>query len=323
MDVFATNSLAAFSTISGAPTESTGRSDTAYTTTAINLGSVVIKSPQFINPTTGATVTLTDGWFHFSHSYNGSSNHSIFEIQNSAGTPVVRLFQTTSSTLRADYWNGSAWVTTAATFAEPASFTNNDIDVHVVCGVSGSIDVYLNNELVSTISGLNAAVNNLAFITPKSSISNHYQSQFLVADQSTVGAKVRDLVINANATYTAWTGDYTNIIETGTNDTTMISSSVLGDKETYNAADITLAAGLVVSSMWFSARGRLNTVSPANIKPMVRIGSTDYTGAYNFGGLSSVAFGPSVAAFAVDPSTSAAWGLTNINAAELGFVTAT
>lgn len=325
MDYFATNSLAAFTTLFGAPTESNSGTvrDPLYSATAIYLPNTVIKSPQFINPDTGAAAILTEGWFHFVHAWNTTANHSIYEILNSAGTSVVRLWQVTSTGyIRPEYWNGSAWVTTAALFPSPAGFAKNEMDIHVVCGAAGYIEVYINNELASTITGLNAAVNNLAFITPRSSTANQYQSQHLVSDQNTVGAKVQDLVINANATYTAWSGDYTAVVEIGLNDATMISSSTLGDKESFNAADITLPSGYAVSSLWFSARGRLNSGSPGNFKALVRIGGTDYSPSYNFGGLTSAAYGPSLAAFTVDPSTSAAWTAANVNAAELGFVTA-
>lgn len=321
MDYFAANDIAAFIVESGTPTESAaaGRFDATYTTKSINTnGTGAIKSPQIIDPTTGAATSLTDAWAHFSYlTANFGSAISIFELINAAGTAVVRLFQTTFGTFRPEYWNGAAWVQTAGTFNAGTNVLI-DIDIHVVCGLAGSINFYVNGSLAVTIAGLNAAVNNIAFCRITSNQSVNGYSQILISDANTVGAKVASLVPNANGANTAWANDFNNVVKVGYNDATLISSAVLGDKETYGATNATLPGGANVSSVWFAARARLSTVSPVNFKPLLRIGGVDYVGAYNFGGLSSASFGPAVAGFAVDPSTVAAWTIANVNAAEVG-----
>lgn len=326
MDVFAANDLASFSVISGTPTESNsaGGFDPTYVTKYINtfVSAVgVIQSPQFINPTTGATLSLTDVWFH-GELLPGNASGNTFEMQflDSAGTPVVRLAHTANGVIRPDYWNGTAWVTTAATINIGTGRTV--IDVHLVCGVSGSINVYANNTLVSTITGLNAAVDNAAFIQLSNAPTTAGWSQILVCDSNTIGCHVASVTPTANGANTAWVADFNAIVKLGFNDNTMISSATLGDKESYVASDITVNPGFTVNSVWFAVRARLNSVSPANILPLLRIGGVDYSGAYHFAGLNTTTFGPSIAAFATDPSGGAWNGSTNINAAEVGFQTA-
>lgn len=330
MDVFAANDIAAFITAAGVPTEITtaGQFDATYTTKAINLlSSAQVKSTQFINPTTGASITLTDCWVHFElyYSATGSPGAQFVEILDSAGTPVLQFgLNGTTTNVRLNYWNGAAWVNGAGAFTVTQG-ARLAIDLHAVAGAGGTFDLYVNNSLALSLASLNAAVDNFAFVRFNGSVSNVSISQVLVSDQSTVGAKVASLTPNANsATNTAWTNDYTNLVKTGYNDATLVSSSTLGDKEGYAASDVTLpTAQYYVSSVFFGIRARLNSASPQNVKPLMRIGGVDYAGAYNFPQLNSVSFGPSVAAFVNDPSTAAAWsGVANLNAAELGFQTA-
>lgn len=326
MDYFATNDIAAFQIASGAPTEVTtaAQIDVTYTPKGIVPNGGTAQSAQFINPTTGVATSLTDLWFHVSHyTANIPGLTVLVQFVDAAGTPVVRLVSSTNGTYRIDYWNGAAFVAGATTFFV-GTVQRVDIDVHIVCGAAGSLDVYFSNNLQLSTAGLNAAVDNVRSIILGGS-TNHTFSQLLVSDVNTIGAKVGSLVPNANsATNTAWANDYTNIVKTGYNDATLISSSTLADKETYGATDVALpTAQYSVSSVWFAARARLNSGAPANIKPLMRFGGVDYVGAYNFGNLNAVSFGPSIAAFANDPSTGVAWsGVANVNAAEVGFQTA-
>lgn len=331
MDVFAANDLAAFNSIAGTPTETAtaGRFDATYCTQAIAPGtSGLVRSPQFINPTTGAALSLTDAWVHASlFTGNQSGTYSAIELVNTAGTPVVRLAFAGAGILRIDYWSGAAWVAGASTFTAGTNLLK-DIDMHIVCGLTGSIDLYVNNSLVLSTSGLNAAVTNLAFVnltTSATSGPNNF-SQILVSDTNTIGVKVGSLTPNANGANTAWANDYLNLVKTGFNDATLVSSTTLNDKESYATTDVTLpTAQYFVSSVWMAVRGRLNSAAPQNVKPLARIGGTDYSGAYNFtGSINSVSFAPGIAAFPLDPSTGLAWaGVTNINAAEFGFITQT
>lgn len=329
-DYFAANDIAAFSLVSGTPTEVTtaGRFDSNYAGRAIQFGgttgAILLSSPQIIDPVAGTTTSLTTAWLHFDfYTSNNAGTWSCLELANSAGTSVVRVSQATNAgTMRVDYWNGSAWVSGGFTFVGSASAIIT-IDVQVVCGVSGSIALYCNNTLIGTTSGLNAAVTNIAYVKLTGN-SGQCWSQILISDTSTVGAKVATLKPTALGTDTAWSPNTVgNLEKVSWNDTTLISDSTLNDKVSYAAADITLPSGMFVSSAWFAIRARLNASSPANIKPLLRIGSTDYAGAYNFGGLNSSSFAPAIAAFVNDPSTGTAWsGVTNLNAAEVGLQTA-
>lgn len=330
MDYFAANDIAAFSVLSGTPTEVTtaGFFDPTYTAKGISPAGGALLAAPFMNPTTGVTTSLTDVWFHASFfTANNGGVITLIEFLDSAGTPVVRFVSSTNVTFRIDYWNGAAWVAGATTFNAGSALVN--LDIHIVCGVSGSLNVYFNNNLQLTTTGLNAAVDNIQqfrFGNATSAVPANYTfSQILVSDANTIGAKVGSLTPTGNsATNTAWANDFNNIVKTGFNDATLISSTTLGDNESYTKAAVALpTAQYSVSSVWFAIRARLNSATPANIKPLLRIGGTNYAGAYNFANLDAISFKPSLAAFVNDPSTSAAWaGVANVNAAEVGVQTA-
>lgn len=324
MDYLAGNDLAAYSVISGTPSEVTGKSDTAYTTNALFPNGGVIRSAQFLNPTTGANVSLADLWVHFDF-FTGFFTGTCAEIIDAAGTSVARLFCTANGVYRIDYWNGAAWVLGGSTFNVGAG-VRIPVDLHLVCGAAGSFTAYFNNNQQLQINGLNAAVDNGAFVQFTGGGGQQAYSQVLVSDTNTVGCKVANLTPNSNsAVNTAWANDYTNLVKTGYNDATLVSDATLNDAESYGATDVTLpTAQYYVSSVWFSIRARLNSAAPANVKPLMRIGGVNYNGAYNFANLDSVSFKPSIACFPTDPSTAAAWaGVTNLNAAEIGFITQT
>lgn len=322
-DYFAANDIAAYSVVSGTPTEVTSNIDTTYTPRGIQPGGGVLKSVPFMDPTTGTTTSLTDLWVHCDF-FTGFFTGTCIEILNSSGVSVVRVTCTSNGVYRLDYWNGTSFVSGGSTFSVGAG-VRFQCDLHLVAGASGSFTMYVNGNQQLQLTSLNAAVTNGQYVQFSGGSGQQTYSQVLVSDTNTIGAKVASLTPNSNsATNTAWTSDYTSIVKTGFNDATMISSSTLGDNETYGATDATLPTSqYFVSSVWVAIRARLNGSSPANIKPLLRMGGTNYAGAYNFGNLDAVTFKPSVAAFANDPSTSSAWsGVTNLNAAEVGVQTA-
>lgn len=327
MDYFAANDLAAFSPVAGNPTESTaaGSFDPLYVGKCIDLPSgAIVKSASFINEDTGAVTPLTDFWIHFDSFVGNGSNVSEIEFYNSAGIAVLRMFMPSSTTRRFDYWNGAAWVTTGPVSTFPGNVSNlHTYDLHITTGAAGGVEMYGDNSLALTVTGLNAAVTNVqSFRVYHNGGNASRHSQFLVSDVSTVGAKVASMTPSANGTNTSWAGDYTGVAKLGYDDTTLISSATLGGKESYVASDITVPVNYAISSLWLAIRAKLKAASPMNILPIVRSGGVDYAGAYNFQALNASGYAPSLAVLRTDPNTGAAWTAANLNAAEIGVQTA-
>lgn len=332
MDVFAANDLAAFSVVTGTPTEATtsGRFDSTYAAKYIQCASgSSIKSARFIDPDTGSNADLTAGWVHFEmnvYSWGTSGGSTVFQILNSSGTAVLRLIFG-DSIVRLDYWNGSAWVAGAITASSAQFFSAlKRLDFQFECGATGFFRMYVNESFdpYLELTSLDAAVDNAAYITLTGpsiiSGSGLAFSQILVSEESTIGAKVGSLTMGTNGTNTAWTGDTTNINKTGITDTNFITPPSNGDKETFVCSDTSLPyISYSISSVWLAARGRRGTTTPENFEGLARVSGTDYGNGYNFPNLNTTTFGPSLVAWSLNPATVAAWDLTAVNALELGF----
>lgn len=330
MDVFAANDLCAFITTAGTPTESTNTSvrDATYTPKAIFLENAAhIRSARFINPDTGASTSLTEGWLHFdmywSIGTNGVNGGAVFLV-NDAGVQVIRIYADRTSGLRLDYWDGSAWVA-GGDFLGGTEGSLNTFDLHFICGASGELNLYVNEgfEPSLSISGLNAAVTNAAYVDFADNnvivAASLYASQILVSDNFTLGAKVGSLVPTAAGTNTAWAGTYTDVVKTGFNDTTYIESTTAGEKETYAATDHVLPAfSYLISGVWVNIRGKNGTADPTGITAAVRTGGADFNTGYNYPNLTDVGFGPGISGFSLNPDTGLAWTISEVNAAEVG-----
>jgi hypothetical protein len=168
--------------------------------------------------------------------------------------------------------------------------------------------------------------NNIAKVQPRietSSGNTNNWSQIICADEPTVGWKLAERHPTGNsATNTAWTNDFAAVDEATTvDDTDFITSSAAGDIETYTGNAAANPAGLAVKALAVCARLKVPATGPQNCQAALRIGGTNYFSA-NLTGLTS-GFGPAVALFATDPSTSAAWAsIAAANAAEFGLKSA-
>lgn len=307
-----------------------GEFNATYARSAISVGGnsgTKFSTPQF--------ASSTDFWLHCEKKTVGSTSQgtvNVIEFFNSSGTNVVRLtnqtgFASAVGTWRPEIWNGSTWQAGAGTAFTHTSSSIIIVDVHIVVGGSTTtVDLYHGGALQASVSVSTTAVSNIASVSFKNhdSSSPTRYSQIICTDaENTIGMKLATMVPNANsAVNTAWTGDYTAIDEATTvDDTDFISGANDGDVETYGCTDATVVSGMTVKALVVTARVKKGATGPQNVQAAVRIGSTNY---YS-GNLSNVTsgFGPVVGVFTQDPSTSAAWNVTNLNAAEIGLKSVT
>jgi len=96
------------------------------------------------------------------------------------------------------------------------------------------------------------------------------------------------------------------------------SSTTNTDKNSYNLPAYTVPAGRLIHSLNAQSVVRIGTTGPVNIRPFVRISSTDYDSAADFTPPTHQ-FGKHNASWTVDPSTTVAWTAAGIGGAEVGF----
>jgi len=91
--------------------------------------------------------------------------------------------------------------------------------------------------------------------------------------------KVETLYPSSNGSNTAWTGVYTDVDDPATydGDTTYISSSTPGDKETYGMTNLSPGTGTVFA-VQTNVTARKDDAGARTIAPILRTGGTDYAG---------------------------------------------
>jgi hypothetical protein len=314
--VFAGGEMEAFAVVAGSPGESTFAAgfDATYARCSILLsgGSGSIKTPPL--------GSLSTAWTHFDYytDFVGNAGKTYCEWRNSVGTVVFRIVFASVANFKMQYWDGAAFQDLGSPFSFTAS-VRRSMDVKIVCGGSGSAEVYVNQALVASGSASMTAVTNIDEFRPLDNIggSTSLFSQVIVATVPTVGWKYYLKPPTGNsATNTAWTGTFADVDETSLADADFISSSAAGDVETYTRAAIALGTG-TVKAVVVSARAKNAAAGPQNLQAALRLGSTNYFSS-NMPGI-GIGFTPFVAVFENDPSTLVAWAAAAASSAATEF----
>jgi hypothetical protein len=300
--LFAGGESEAFTIGTGVAEDTTGGSyDSSYARCSLGTGASAGTSdtPNFAS-------AVTTFWLHFEyHQSSNGTGQSPVQLYNSSGTVVFRLTVASAGNWKAQYWNGSAFVDIGSTFAVGSS-TRYTFDLKVVCGGSGSFELYSAGSLLTSGSASMTSVTNIQKVRlmgPQSNVSGRF-SQVICADVATVGWKFHLKPPTGNGANTAFTNDYTAVDETVLSDADFIFSAAAGDVETYTGAALSLGSG-TVKAVVVSMRIKNDGSSPVNAQAALRRGSTNYFSS-NLSGI-SVGFGPALGIFETDPSTSTTW----------------
>ena len=97
-------------------------------------------------------------------------------------------------------------------------------------------------------------------------------------------------------------------------DTSYVYSSTAGQVDVYGMSAIAASTGTVKGVQWL-AYARKDDAGTRTIAPLIRISSTDYAGSDQNIGTSYTYY---LQVYEEDPSTSAAWTIAGVNAAEMG-----
>jgi hypothetical protein len=314
--LFAGNSLAAFdrSGITVVEATTAGKFDNTYCAS-----SIFIPAGQYIDtyPFLDAASVTT---FYISLTSYGiaGSDRTWLEFFNSTGTLVYRVTMGTTQVSCA-YWNGSSMVSmgNVATTVFNSSALRR-VMVKIVCGASGSFELFNGGASVASSSGGHASANNIAkarVYSIQGLNGDTWSSEIMGADYDIRNARFMHRLANANGADTDGTGTYTDINETVLDDTTAIALTAVGHKKTFTKTAITVPAGMKIDSMWVNARGRISGAVVADGQLLVRSGGADYASA-------SKAFGAGYSArghyVANDPATGVPFTETGFNNAEFG-----
>jgi hypothetical protein len=258
------------------------RFDSAFVPNAISLPASdrFIETMPFIDAASATTI-----WLQFEHYGNWSTSPGggkVVEGINSSGVPVFRLWgRGTANTVYVSYWNGSAWVDDST--INNASFTSTAlkrITVKIICGASGSVALYVGGTLIGTTTIASASMNNIAaFRLSSPDASQGFFSQILCADYDLRDCRYMSSLANANATYTAGTGTYTDINDAVLDEGTAIVLPASGNKKTFTKPAITVPGGYQIAALCLGARARVSGGVVTDGKLTVRSSTTDSSSA--------------------------------------------
>lgn len=272
---------------------------------------------------------IPEVWVHFRNGASALENYAstILVIYNSAGQGVLRLRSNTVSTgWQLEYWSGSAWTLIGSAFT--GSKISAPIDIRCkVDNTVGAFEFWVSGTMVASLTGDtdffsgsacdDVRIGGYRQFTPSTA------SEFIVADQSTVGMRVATLVPNANGANTAWTGAFGDVDESNINDGDFISSATATQIETFGLTNLSVAAAaLTPVAVVASFRGRNAASGPQNIDPTVRTGGTDYFGA-SVAGLTTTFQSGYQNVWMTNPGTGLDWTPSEIDALEAGVRSAT
>lgn len=249
------------------------------------------------------------------------------------GTIFLQLDADANGNFNLEYWNGASYTEIgSADFAPvsggatlPITFT-----IHIILhNTTGVFECWMDDVLQWRYTGDTiftgfTQCDQVILGSINSTTGSLYSttvSELIVSTTPTWGYRVCSKVPSGDsATNTAWTGVYTDIDDAGVvadGDTNTVD--VNGDVETYTCGALGTTPALMVPIAVITAfRGQNSGAGSANnIKHCIRRSGTNYYSA-SVTGLSAT-LAPYIEVWALDPSTSAAWSVSGVDAAEFGY----
>lgn len=335
--LFAGGRLDSLTILSGVPTEvtTTGTFDTTYCDASVSLGTGQnVQADQ-----RDASSNLTDltsgdtGWYHCEVNFSASglpANSHFLYIVNSDGHPWISVRGGSSGAGILTLWYNSgtgaspAWTQVGTGSSNIGGGVRVTVDLKVTIGSPHTAEMYVNGSLVTSGTFTQAGFTSARGARFLGQASNPGRiSQVLIAhNRSTIGAKVKYLRGTSAGANTGWGGAVTNVNEAVNSDDTFDSTTAAGVKQTYTMGDVTVPATYSILGVYHFIRAKNDGAAPANIKSVVRQGTTDYDYATNLPGISS-GFLPLPARYDTNPDTGTLWTQSTVNSAEFGYLSVT
>ena len=291
-------------------------------------------------PVPGAPTTFTCGFaFRVNTLPKSPDQCHIYAGANAAAALVFAVQIGWDGTLNV-YGGISGFASSTANLIRPNVWNYIEVTVNAA-GASSTVEAHLNGVPVIASSTVNCGTTPLAAIGPYCAENNKWidtadgtthplldYDDLYVTDTTggiNVGylgdVHVDTLLPIGDGANTAWTPDsgtahYPRVSDNPPDgDTSYVSSSTVGAKDTYAFADLPAASGPVYGvqvNLW----ARKDDAAVRQLRPVVRIAGTDYLGPTAFVMASS--FADYAQLYDKSPASSAAWTPSEVNAAEFG-----
>ena len=265
---------------------------------------------------------ITSGWLHFNTVPTSAvSNHPLAGLGlNSVGNGGVFAGSSTGNSLKCALytWDGTALTQLAAeagtSLSASALFT---IDMQIATlGASSTVNVYVNNVLVITYSG-STVISGIASLDCVAmygtlATNSYYMSEFIVGTADTRSMSLLTMAPNAAGDVNNWTtGTYANINPTVINDASVIAVNTTAQDFQANLIDLPAGNFGIVQAVKAIARAEVTAGAvPTSLKIGVKTNSTVNVDA---GRSLTAGFLPYERLMLINPVTSAAWQISEMN----------
>lgn len=310
------------------PTSANWSTTAALFDSAYCSGAIVQSGTSMIARAPFASTNQSEVWVHLQEFYtttNGSSAVPFITLYNASGQGVLRLYQSSLTVRRLQYWNGTAWTDIGSTFSM-TSGARASIDIYCkIADSGGEFSIYVDSVLKATLTGdtnlFSGSEVSYVEISPTHSTNSANQgwSQLICSTTDTRLMKLSTLRPSGAGSSSDWAGAYTDVDDVGfANDADYITSGTANQISTFALSDLsTEAQALTPLAIVATGRGRRGSTGPQNVQLAIRTGGTVYAAANdpNIG----ASFGNfTQRVWDVNPNTSAAWTLSDVQALEAG-----
>lgn len=266
-------------------------------------------------------VELTEGWVHCYMSVGSTTSYkagNFFGLYNSVrnGWDIVAVINS-SDQVNFQYWNGTtmASVGTATSLGSTGAYP---YDLYFKKdGSNGIISIYRDGSLILSVTGLDLshiAVNAARWRAMNSYLANAVLSQLLVAEESTVGAKVYTPDLSTGNSNTFVSGSVSDVsVDAIRIPNTFMTADTNDQTATFAVEDI--STSLEVAAVCINTRAKKGATGPANLEMVARVGSTNY---FSDPKALTVGMDPVNHVFDVNPATGLAWTVSILNSSEFG-----
>jgi hypothetical protein len=318
--LFASSYAGALKTMVGTVVTSASGFDSTYSDASMDSGGttvIQIQTPDFPSE-------LTEGWAHCYMNIGSSATYktgNFFGFYNSTrnGWDVVAYITNVSTVdyVAFQYWNGSAMVDvgTPVSLGSTGGFSYDlYFKKHASTGV---LSFYRDGTLLITVTGLNLsniAVNCARWRAGNSYLGDARFSQLLVAEESTVGARVFSPDLAAGAVNTLFAGVFSDVaVDAVRLQNTFIQADTNGQLATFACEN--LSTSLEAVAVVINTRSKRGTTGPSQLEILARVGGTNYSS-----DTKPLTVGMDIVShvFDTNPATGLSWTNAAVDAAEFG-----
>jgi hypothetical protein len=244
-----------------------------------------------------------------------NTNAELFTVRNTSGTVIAKAYFTALSTMAIQVMISGTLTTVASGISWTS--TNNvltRVDIEVVGGSSGSINIYRDGSLHSSVSGNWPQLTAITGVASKlyQNSGNSLFSSGIVSSTPILNATSELEPPTSSGTDTGGTGTYTDVDEAIKVDTDVVSLTS-GQNESFKGAARTQTRNNVLG-VTASARACYEAGDSTQMKPYLKIGGTRYYG--NTVTL-TLTMAPYQYTWTTNPSTSLPWTVSEANDANL------